>query len=218
VAYDELNQTTENVTTVNVNNDAFPVVNITNPMEGSAVWGIINLSANVGDDVGVDTVQWYVKGNTVGNGSDELLLCNESAGGAGEYVSDCSLNTSILEDWNVCEIEVEVNDTSGHVSRDMVYSFVVNDKPPSVNITSHSDGDYVWGNVTLNASAYDDINVTGVEWWVDEEMICNGSLCVYDFDDGNVSEGEHYVKAVAYDTRGEYGMDVARVIKILKED
>jgi hypothetical protein len=225
VAYDELNQTTENVTTVNVNNDAFPFVNITNPVEGSVVREVINLNANVTDDIGIDRVQWYAKGNITvcdeTNASNctnvnERLLCNLTVGGAAENISVCSLNTSILEDWNVCEIEIIVNDTSGHVSKDRVYVFVINDKPPKVNITSHSDGDYVWGNTTFNATYYDDINVTGIEWFVDDGLVCNASPCVFDFEDEKVSPGEHYVRAVVYDTRGEYGLDVAGVFNCYK--
>ncbi|ODS39093.1 MAG: hypothetical protein A7315_11535 [Candidatus Altiarchaeales archaeon WOR_SM1_79] len=202
VAYDYFNQTAAAEIIVNISNDAFPFVNITEPVEGSAVGGVINLTANITDDFGIDTVIWDIEG--------EPILCDEEVNGTKNYVAHCSLNTTVLEDWDVHEIVIAVEDTTGHISRDMVFVFVINDKPPEVNITSPSDGDNVSGKVTLDASFYDDINVTKIQWFVDDELVCDSASCVFDF--GNVPDGEHYIRVVVYDTRDEYGLDVVRVV------
>jgi len=75
------------------------------------------------------------------------------------------------------------------------------DNPPSVSITSPSDGNSISGTVIIKASALDDNEVTAVEFYIDDELKSTDTSSPYSYswDTTKYSNGTHKIKAVAYD-------------------
>jgi len=76
--------------------------------------------------------------------------------------------------------------------------------PPSVSITSPSDGSSISSTTTVAASATDNIAVTKVEFAVDGSVKATDSSSPYrySFDPSTVSAGSHTLTATAYDASG----------------
>lgn len=75
---------------------------------------------------------------------------------------------------------------------------------PTVTLTAPTSGQTVSGNVSLSATASDDVGVVKVELFVDDALV--GSVTsapyTYDWDSLSVSGGSHVLKATAYDAAG----------------
>ncbi len=76
--------------------------------------------------------------------------------------------------------------------------------PPSVTITSPSNGATVSGTTTVSASASDNVGVNRVEFRVDGSLKATDSSSPYSFswDTTTVSDGSHTVTANAFDAAG----------------
>ena len=81
--------------------------------------------------------------------------------------------------------------------------------PPSVNITSPSDGSSVSGTTTINASASDNDSVAKVEFYVDGKLLGTDTSSSYSvsWDTSNVANGSHSLMAKAYDAAGNVATD-----------
>ena len=87
------------------------------------------------------------------------------------------------------------------------------DNPPTVSITSPSNGTTVSGSVDITADASDDNGVDQVEFFVDGSSIgtdidgSDGWSAPSGWDTTAYSEGSHTVSATATDTIGQFGSD-----------
>ena len=93
----------------------------------------------------------------------------------------------------------------------------VDNTPPSVTITNPTDGSIVNGIINVNVSAADDQAVSNVELYVDDVLYDQNSSGPYNFllDTDTLSEEQHILKAVAYDTSGNTDSDTISItIKI----
>jgi subtilisin family serine protease len=81
--------------------------------------------------------------------------------------------------------------------------------PPSVTITQPSDGATVSGNVTIKASASDNVAVAKVDFYVDGSLLATDSSSPYSvtWNSGTVSRGSHTIKVVVTDTSGNTAED-----------
>ncbi len=82
---------------------------------------------------------------------------------------------------------------------------VEGDSPPSVSITTPSDGDTVSGAVTISASASDDYGIDRVEFYIDGILKFVDREAPYEFtwDSSSVVDGNHKIMATAYDTSNQ---------------
>ena len=80
---------------------------------------------------------------------------------------------------------------------------------PDVVITNPSDGATVSGTATIQATATDDNGITKVEFYVDGGLETTDVAAPYDYfwDTTFVSNGNHTIKAMAYDTIGQIDQD-----------
>ncbi|GEM_PF-1428171 len=81
--------------------------------------------------------------------------------------------------------------------------------PPTVKITNPSNGDTVSGNVSITADASDDVGVTKVEFYIDDTLKSTDTSSPYEYtwDSSSVIDGDHTIKAVAYDADGQTAQD-----------
>lgn len=74
--------------------------------------------------------------------------------------------------------------------------------PPTVSVTSPSDGQTVSGIVTISANASDDVAVSSVSIFVDNILVtvCSGASCSYSWNTTQETNGSHTIYASALDS------------------
>ena len=133
-----------------------PTVDISSPAAAGNVSGVVSMSVNASDNVGVTKVEFYVNGEL--KGSDT----------AAPYVY--SWDTTSLAP-GPYTLMAKAYDAAGNVSQSVRSVTVVNDLvPPAVALTSPANGATLSGAVTISSSASDNVGVTNVEFY------CNGVL------------------------------------------
>ncbi|MCX7883933.1 MAG: S8 family serine peptidase [Caloramator sp.] len=80
---------------------------------------------------------------------------------------------------------------------------------PKCSITSPANGSTVSGNVTISASASDNVGVTKVLFLLDGQILGEDTSAPYEiqWDTKTVSNGQHKLQAKAYDAAGNVGID-----------
>ncbi len=178
-----------------------PSVFITSPSDGATVSGTITVTADASDDNGVDQVEFFVDGSSIGVDSD----------GTNGWSSQNWDTTSETEGSHT--VSATATDTNSQTTTDQITVEVDNvDDPPSVTITNPADGSTVSGNVTVTADATDDNGVNQVEFFVDATSIgvdTNGSDgWSASWDTSGEADGSlHMIKAVAKDTNSQTTTD-----------
>ncbi|WP_342377656.1 PHB depolymerase family esterase [Myxococcus stipitatus] len=81
--------------------------------------------------------------------------------------------------------------------------------PPTVQVTSPTDGATVRGTVTVAVGASDDVGVARVELLVDGAVVATDTVAPYEFawSSEGVGNGAHTLGARAYDGAGNVGLD-----------
>jgi len=80
---------------------------------------------------------------------------------------------------------------------------VTGDEPPTVNITSPTDGATVSGTINIQAYASDDKDIKNVRFYIDDNYLGYDKVAPYSYDDLDTlayQNGPHKLKAIAYDT------------------
>ncbi len=104
----------------------------------------------------------------------------------------------------------EYYETTGYDWQTRIGAFKLHTSdPPTVQITNPSDGATVSGTVTITADASDDVGVTKVEFYIDDVLKSTDTAAPYeyDWDSTTVVDGNHTIKAVAYDGDGQTAED-----------
>ena len=80
--------------------------------------------------------------------------------------------------------------------------------PPTISITSPTNGETVFGAITVQASASDTVGLTRVEFYLDGALLGTDTTVPYAFtwDTTTVSNGSHGLVARAYDEAGNTGI------------
>ncbi|MBI3331950.1 hypothetical protein HYZ99_03245 [Candidatus Peregrinibacteria bacterium] len=172
-----------------------PAVSVTSPSNGATASGIIIVSANAADNVGVTGVQFLLDGvnlsaedttspysvswntTTATNGSHTLTARARDA--AGNQMASAIVNVTV--------------------------SNVVDTTPPAVSMTAPANGATVTGAVTVAATAVDDVGVAGVQFLLDganlgtEDTTSPYSIS---WNTTTASNGSHTLTARARDAAG----------------
>jgi hypothetical protein len=195
-AYDAVgnNTTSEPITVTLANDQTPPTVSLTSPASGASVSGLVTLSADATDNVGVTRVEFYAGSNQVGTDTTAPFSAswNSDSVAAGAYAIrarafDAAGNTTIAEVW------VTVEDTT----------------PPVVSITAPAEGAVITGSTTLTASATDDRGVVSrVEYYVNGELYGTVSTAPYalEWNTASLSPGGYFLQARAVDASGRGGL------------
>jgi hypothetical protein len=85
----------------------------------------------------------------------------------------------------------------------------VDTEAPSVTITAPANGATVSGTVSVAVSATDNVGVESVQIYIDDVLKATGTT--YSWDTTGYSNGNHAVKAIAYDAAGNSNQDINTV-------
>ena len=182
--------------------DGAPTVGVTAPANGAIVSGnAVTVSATASDDDGVDQVEFFAGGVSVGvdsNGADGWSVSWNSTGGPDGPLT----------------LTATATDTVGQTASDSV-DVTVDNLGPAVSITAPADGATVAGVVGVSADATDTVGVDQVEFFADGASIgvdTNGADgWSANWDSSALPDGAVAVSATAMDTFGRSASDAISV-------
>jgi len=195
--------------TVVIGDEDAPIVNITNPQNGSTVSGTVTIQAEATDrsikgkaPSGIQKVEFYIDGTLVG------------ADTTSPYTY--SWNTDSLQYGSTHTIQAKAYDNTGRVGVSPEVTVTIGDTvAPTITITNPQDGGTVFGTVVISASAQDrgikgkaPSGIQKVEFYVDGDKIGedNSSPYTYSWDTDSLQYGSiHLIQAKAYDNAGNVG-------------
>ena len=145
----------------------------------------VEIAINASDESGVDYIEVY--------GDGELLAKFR------EPPFRTTWNTTDGEH----EIVVYAYDLFGNVNSTSV-TFIIDNEPPSVEISSPRANEYVGGVVTISVSAWDAVGIDMVEIYIDGQKVAEltNEPYAYEWDTTEYSDGGHKIKAQAIDYAG----------------
>jgi hypothetical protein len=179
-----------------------PSVSITSPQNGATVSGAVAVSAAATDNVGVSRVDFYV---------NDLL---QSSSAAPPY--NWTWNTLSLANGSYT-LNAKVYDLAGNSGQASIAITVFNDTtPPVVSLAAPSNGATVSGTIQLSATVIDNVGVSKVEFYVNNNLLGSDSASPYGFDwnSASVADGAYTVTAKAYDNAGNMGVSNVAAITV----
>jgi alpha-tubulin suppressor-like RCC1 family protein/chitodextrinase len=173
-----------------------PAVSLTAPLAGATVSGTVTLSANASDNVGVVGVQFKVDGANVG--VEDAISPYSVSWSTTTAANGSHTITAVARDAaGNTKISTSVSVAVSNVSADTTV--------PTVTMTSPTSGATVSGNITVSASASDNVGVAGVQFKVDGTNLgAEDTSSPYStvLDTSTLTAGSHSFTAVARDAAG----------------
>ena len=181
------------------------IVTMTSPDSGSTVSGTVPVSASV-SIIGLITVrgvQFRLDGANLGGedtNSPYSVSWNTTGSGNGSHTLTAVARDLLGVQYTSNPVTVTVSNAAPPPPPPPADT-----TPPTVRITSPSDGQTISGTVTVEASASDNVGVVGVQFQLDggnggaEDRSAPYSIS---FDTTTTSDGSHTITAVARDAAG----------------
>ena len=184
-----------------------PTVVLTAPASNATVSGSVTISAVASDNVGVSRVEFYY-GTT-------LIATDDTA----PYSVTWDTTTVANGTYN---LTAKAYDTSGNVQTSAARRVTVNNQSggdtiaPTVALTAPAAGATVSGNVTVSATASDNVGVSRVEFYYGTTLIATDDTAPYSvtWDTTTVANGSYSLTAKAYDAAGNVGTSAARSVTV----
>jgi hypothetical protein len=183
--------TTSEVISVTVDNSP-PTVSLTAPSNNAVVSGsAVAVSATASDDTGVSRVDFYRDGNVL-LGTDDTSPygiswdTTSATGGAHTLIA---VATDLL----------------GNTQTSTIVNVMVDNTAPQVSLIAPANGAFVTGTVAVSATATDNVGISKVEFYSDNNVLLStDSLAPYTFNwnSTTVTQGAHTLYAIAEDTSG----------------
>ncbi len=176
-----------------------PIGNITNPAAGQSVQGIVSIQVSATDNDGINYVTCFIDGDSLD--TDSI------------YPYQFDWNTSDFTEDSEHMISVTITDLSGNVASAPPISVFINNiedpdiSPPSGTIISPIAGQTVNGIIPVEIIAYDDIEVSHVEFMINGStlFIDESFPYIYDWNTENMPEDqESIIGASVYDAYGNW--------------
>jgi subtilisin family serine protease len=172
-----------------------PSVALTAPIEGAVLAGLVGLTADAADNVGVERVDFYADRGTPA----ELLIGSDATA---PYAVDWN---TMLAAQGARQLSARAFDEAGNLTDSAVVNVTLDNPPdttpPTVAITAPEDGALVGGDVIITADASDDVAVAAVDFVVDGITVGTDTTAPYEFvwDSSPTSDGPHELLAIATD-------------------
>ncbi len=198
--------------TINVLNvvpdTTLPNVSVTAPANGATVSSTVSITATASDNIGVVGVQFYVDGTALG------------AEDTTSPYSASWLTTGVSN--GAHSITARARDAAGNTRTSTAISVTVQNQPadttpPTVSLTSPSDGSTVTGTITVSATAADNVGVAYVVFKVDGVAIGpddTTSPYSISWNTSAIGGGTHTIVAVATDAAGNSTASAARTVTV----
>ncbi len=169
---------------------AAPTVSITAPADGATVSGMVALAVEAADDVGVTQVDYFANGAPIGSSE------------AAPFGATWDASAAVAGDYTLAAVARDAAGNEGRAEIAItVDSAVVDETPPTVSITSPSEGAQVSGMVRIVAEASDDNSLAKVEFLVDGAELGEVTSAPYEIT-WPATEGAHTLTAKAVDAAG----------------
>jgi len=190
---------------------------------GGASWDFGKKVAITADGDLVFVCETYSFGVEPGEAADILVFkVGEEGFICGTLYHDTS--ATVTTTTSTKEQTPDVGEPSGATSYDLAVSLTdvgdliqvitlclieVDIAPPEVSITSPKDGAIVSGTITVKVDASDNVGVDRVEFYLDGDLLTEDTEppFEYELDTTTKADGEHTLKAVAYDIEGNHAED-----------
>jgi len=172
-----------------------PNIQITSPADNSFVYGTVSVKVDASDQSGIQKVEFYIDDTLLNTDSTppytRPLMLNYPIG-SGHYIRVKAYDNAPVQNVGVSQIRITIKDTN----------------PPTVTITSPTNGAAILGSIKITATAsdiYDGISKVG--FYIDDILLGYGSTSPYEitFKSSDFNNGDHILQATAYDRSGNTG-------------
>ncbi len=180
-----------------------PTTAITYPSASTTVAGVVSVTADATDNVGVTKVEFYVNGTLKATVPSSPYVYSWDTSGltAGSYT-----------------LMTKAYDAAGNIGQSQSVTVnVANDlTAPTVSLTSPGNNMTVSGSVNIAANASDNVGVSRVEFYLNNVLLSatNMSPYAYAWNSKNVANGVYTLTAKAYDAAGNLGLSQALTINV----
>lgn len=160
----------------------------------AVVGGVITLTANASDNVGVVGVQFLIDGAPWGAEDNAAPWSVE-------------VNTDLLSSGSHTA-SARARDAAGNIGVSAAVSFIVDNGRPVVTITSPAAGASVKGTFTASATVTDRNAITGVQFLIDDQprgAELKSAPYTMTIDAASLTPGNHKLSVVARDVAGNQG-------------
>ena len=192
-----------------------PTGNIVYPPIASILSGSVTIQVDAFDNEQVEKVDIVIDGS--------FTHTDESA--PYEYVWNTTTYSEDMDHF----ISATVSDTSGNTTNlmpvtvfvDNEINVVIDNTPPSVVITSPAANQTVSGNILVTAAAFDNVEITHVEFYHDNNLITTDNTYPYETQwntTTELEESEHIWYAKTYDTSDLSGQSQSIAVYVDNED
>jgi hypothetical protein len=180
-----------------------PTVNIAAPAGGASVAGTTAITANAGDNVAVQSVQFAIDGDVIATDTTAPYTTqwDTTAVGNGPHTLTAKATDTTGLQTTSAGISVTVaNDTTA----------------PTVSLDAPTNGAVIAGMSSLTATATDDTAVASVAFRVDGTVVATDSAAPYSaaWDSTTVANGAHTVDAIATDAAGNSATSTAASVTV----
>ncbi len=143
------------------------------PYAGQTVSGVVQIQVSVSDNLGIDQVEFFIDGNTVGTNS--------------EYPYSYDWNTELVSEDDDHIISITVTDLGGNSTDVSPIAVLVNNvvtpgddtTPPVVAILTPISNQTVGDTVLISGFALDNMGIADVKFYVDDELVATVSDSPY---------------------------------------
>lgn len=181
-----------------------PTVAITSPSNGATVSGVITVSADASDNIGVTRVEFYLDGSIFATAPTPPYLANLSTG---SYSNGS--HTLVAKAYDAYQ--------SGQSSITINISNAADNEPPVVSITEPPSNPYNWssGDLIVEASATDNVGVVKIEFYINGTKVAEeaGGYIIRLWLNAGTPAGSYSLKAKAYDNVGNTGESTITINK-----
>jgi hypothetical protein len=172
-----------------------PSVSLTAPANGATVLGTINVTASATDNVAMAGVQFYLDGNPLGA---------EVTGAGPTYTRSWTTTTTTNGEHTLTAVARDASNNTRTTSGVIVT--VNNDLTgPTISLTAPGNGATVLGTINVTASATDNVQMAGVQFFLDgnplgAEVTGAGPTYTRSWNTTTATNGSHTLTARARDT------------------
>jgi len=177
-----------------------PQVMIVSPTNGATVTGLVTITAEAQDNVGVSKVEFYIDGTKVAEDTSEPY----------QY----SWDTVGLTNDSTHTIQAKAYDIIGNPGQSNIVEVIVVNNIPQITIVSPTNGETLHGTVTILAEVQDNEGIAQVEFLLNDKLLKGVISSPYEYvwNTSEIIDGTYTLKARATNLSGNQNSETINVI------